>query len=41
MNDFLTKPLDPAALRAVLARATDGRLLTGWTKADGGIKLAS
>lgn len=41
MNDFLTKPLDPAALRAVLARTTDGALASGWTKANGSIKLAS
>jgi hypothetical protein len=37
----LTKPLEPAALRAVLARTTDGGLVSGWTKADAGVKLAS
>ena len=41
MNDFLTKPLDPGALRAVLARAQDGRLAGGWTKPLGNAKLAS
>ena len=37
MNDFLTKPLDPNTLRALLARA----LSDGWTNAAGGAKLAS
>ena len=41
MNDFLTKPLDPGALRTVLARAQDGRLAGGWTKPAGTAKLAS
>ena len=37
MDDFLTKPLDPHALRALLARV----LSDGWTKAQGNAKLAS
>ena len=36
-----TTPLDPGALRAVLARAQDGRLAGGWTKPLGNAKLAS
>jgi len=37
MDDFLTKPLDPAALNALLARV----LSDGWTKARENAKLAS
>jgi CheY-like chemotaxis protein len=37
MDDFLIKPLDAAALRAVLSRALAG----GWTKARTDAKLAS
>ena len=37
MDDFLVKPLDPATLRAVLARALSG----GWTKPQAEAKLAS
>lgn len=37
MDDFLVKPLEPAALRAVLARA----LSSGWTKPSLDAKLAS
>jgi len=37
MDDFLTKPLDPQALRGILARAFGG----GWTKASEDAKLAS
>jgi CheY-like chemotaxis protein len=37
MDDFLVKPLDPAALRAVLAKAISG----GWTNARQDAKLAS
>jgi CheY-like chemotaxis protein len=32
MDDFLTKPLDPGALRAILARAQAGTLGRDWTK---------
>jgi CheY-like chemotaxis protein len=37
MDDFLVKPLEPVALRAVLSRAMSG----GWTKAHADAKLAS
>jgi len=37
MDDFLTKPLDPLALRGILARALGG----GWTKPPENAKLAS
>lgn len=37
MDDFLVKPLEPTALRAVLAKALTG----GWTKPQADAKLAS
>jgi CheY-like chemotaxis protein len=37
MDDFLTKPLDPNALRAILARVRAG----GWTRTQNETKLAS
>ena len=37
MDDFLVKPLEPMALRAVLSRAMSG----GWTKPATDAKLAS
>jgi CheY-like chemotaxis protein len=37
MDDFLVKPLEPMALRAVLSRAMSG----GWTKPGQDAKLAS
>ncbi len=41
MDDFLTKPLDPNALRAILARAQAGQLGGGWTDGHKDAKLAS
>ena len=44
MDDFLTKPLDPNAMRAVLARAQSGQMSGqngGWTKPLKDAKLAS
>ena len=40
MDDFLTKPLDPNALRAILARAQQGQF-GAWTPARKDAKLAS
>lgn len=37
MDDFLTKPLDPHALRALLGRVLSDR----WTNAQGNANLAS
>jgi len=41
MNDFLTKPLDPTALRAVLARTQEAGIPAVWTKQPRSAKLAS
>jgi CheY-like chemotaxis protein len=40
MDDFLTKPLDPNALRAILSRAQRGKF-SGWTPGHKDAKLAS
>jgi CheY-like chemotaxis protein len=41
MDDFLTKPLDPNALRGILARAQARQLGGGWTQGHKDAKLAS
>jgi CheY-like chemotaxis protein len=41
MDDFLTKPLDPGALRAILARAQAGTLAGDWTKAVKDAKVSA
>jgi len=41
MDDFLTKPLDPGALRAILARAQAGTLARDWTKAVKDAKVSA
>ena len=41
MADFLTKPLDPNALRGILSRAQARQLGGGWTQGHKDAKLAS
>jgi len=41
MDDFLAKPLDPAALRALLVRWTKASATAGFTDQPAGAKLAS
>jgi CheY-like chemotaxis protein len=41
MDDFLTKPLEPGALRAILARAQAGTLAGDWTKAVKDAKVSA